>query len=413
MRAKRFSIGLTATLAIFAVTLLVAGTRAVAQEEKVLHNFGSGKDGVSPYDKLIFDAAGNLYGTTDAGGAHGGGAVFELSPKAGGGWTEKILHSFGSGKDGYEPHASLILDKAGNLYGTTDYGGANVYGTVFEVSPKAGGGWTEKILHDFGSGKDGVNPLASLMLDKAGNLFGTTDGGGAYNYGTVFEVSPKAGGGWTEKVLHSFNNNGKDGQRPFGGLILDAAGNLYGTTSVGPYGTVFELSPKAGGGWTEKILHSFNYKDGAIPSADLIFDGAGNLYSTTSAGGAYGGGTVFELSPKAGGGWTEKVLHSFDDNGEDGYTPYASLIFDAGNLYGTTYYGGTIYPGCGDGCGTVFELTPKAGSWTEKVLHSFGSGKDGVGPEAGLISDKAGNLYGTTFYGGTNLHGGTVFEIKP
>jgi uncharacterized repeat protein (TIGR03803 family) len=175
--------------------------------------------------------------------------------------------------------------------------------------------------------------------------------------------------------------------------------------------TLFATSTYAA---TEKVLFSYNGKDGDSPWAGLIFDKAGNLYGTTIFGGANGYGTVFELTPKAGGGWTEKVLHSFNDNGTDGNTPYASLIFDAvGNLYGTTYFGGTIYPGCGDGCGTVFELTPKAGSWTEKVLHSFGSGKDGVGPYAGLISDKAGNLYGTTFYGGTNLHGGTVFEIKP
>jgi uncharacterized repeat protein (TIGR03803 family) len=244
------------------------------------------------------------------------------------------------------------------LYGTTvDGGGVTSYGTVFELTPSAGGVWTETVLHTFAySGTDGYTPLAGLVFDASGNLYGTTVNGGAYKYGTVFELTPTAGGGWTETVLHSFNNKGTDGYWPYASLILDASGNLYGTTLNGGtsnVGTVFELTPTAGGGWTETVLHNFRGKDGYNPNSSLIFDAAGNLYGTTVKGGHYGYGTVFELTPTAGGIWAETLLHSFNNNGTDGYWPYAGLIFDAvGNLYGTSYLGGA------HGFGTVFEITP-------------------------------------------------------
>src|ERR1017187_5215686 len=429
MQGKILSIGLRAALAIFAATLFVTSTGAAAQE-RVLHNFNNnGTDGLEPYAGLIVDTAGNLYGTTAGGGtgsncgAFGCGTVFELTPAAGGGWTETVLHNFNNnGTDGDGPYAGLIFDAAGNLYGTTTTGGAYVGGTVFELTPNGSGGWTEKVLYSFCSQTnctDGVSPYAGLILDAAGNLYGTTQYGGThYIGGTVFELTPAAGGGWTEKVLHRFPDyNGTDGTTPLAGLIFDAAGNLYGTTQAGGTllfrGTVFELTPAAGGTWTEQVLHSFgNGMDGSKPSAGLIFDAAGNLYGTTSQGGTgsncvTGCGTVFELTPAAGGGWTETVLHSFDLNGTDGSQPFAGLIFDAaGNLYGTTYGGGTYT------YGTVFELTPTAGgSWTETVLHNFGNGTDGSTPFAGLIFDAAGNLYGTTEQGGTDNYG-TVFELQ-
>jgi uncharacterized repeat protein (TIGR03803 family) len=430
MRGERLSIGLKATvLAIFTVTLFV--TSAYAASEKLLHSFNNnGKDGTYPYANLIFDASGNLYGTTEAGGAHGYGAVFEFSPKTGGGWTEKLLHSFGAtSTDAQRPAAGLILDASGNLYGTTNAGGVYGYGAVFELSPKTGGGWTEKLLHSFNeNGVDGAKPNAVLIFDGAGNLYGTTLLGGAvggpdYPYGTVFELSPTAGGHWTETVLYSFgptSTDVTDGYNPFSSLIFDGVGNLYGTTGYGGAyqdGTVFELSPAAGGGWTEAVLYSFGATstDGYNPFSSLIFDGVGNLYGTTNNGGAYHfhNGTVFELSPEAGGLWTETVLHSFNKNGTNnqyGYAPYAGLIFDAsGNLYGTTTDGGT------SGNGTVFEFSPAAGGiWTETVLHSFLSrgGKDGSAPYTGLIFDAEGNLYGTTQIGGHDGYG-TVFEITP
>ncbi len=429
MRGKKSSIGLT--LAIFMVALLVAGTLAVAQEEKVLHSFGGGTDGNEPYAGLIFDASGSLYGTTAYGG--GGtdcdgncGTVFELIPKAGGGWMEEVLHTF-DGADGASPTGGLVFDDSGNLYGTTGAGGAYGDGTVFRLARGAGGKWAETVLHEFcptGICRDGAIPWAGLTLDASGNLYGTAiaGGGGCYEgCGVVFELTRKADGGWEQKVIHAFN--GTDGAGPYAGVTLDASGNLYGTTLYGGSGpcfnggpplppgcgTVFELTRRADGSWKQKVLRSFTEDaDGLYPYAGVILDASGNLYGTTAEGSD--GGTVFELTPRARGAWKEKVLHNFSDSGTDGTDPTASLIFDAaGNLYGTTNSGGAygIY-------GTVFEMSPKAGGgWTEKVLHSFNNnGTDGYRPGAGLILDTAGNLYGTTTSGGA-YGDGTVFEITP
>lgn len=421
MRNQKCSIGLrmTAVLAILAVIVFV--TNASAATEKVLHSFNvTGNGGYAPYSSLIFDAAGNLYGTTQIGGAHSQGTVFELMPRTGGGWTSKVLHTFNdNGKDGQVPYAGVVFDTAGNLYGTTTGGGAGGHGTVFELMPGTGGGWTEKILHSFNTApnKDGYTPYGGVILDSAGNLYGTTATGGVYIRGTVFELMPQAGGGWKEKILHNFDDNGTDGFAPFASLVFDTAGNLYGTTDQGgtpadgdlAFGTVFELMPKAGGGWSEKVLHTFieNGIDGYTPQASLILDTAGNLYGTTYSGGAYGLGTVFGLI-RAERSWTETVLHSFQQNGTDGWSPYANLILVGGNIYGTTTQGGTI------GVGAVFELTPAAGGgWTETLPCNFlQDGLAGTNPWGGLILDGAGNLYGTTVAGGT-FGGGTVFELKP
>jgi uncharacterized repeat protein (TIGR03803 family) len=414
MRGKRLSIVSRTTLAILTLAVIVTGT--AAGQEKVLHSFNNdGKDGTKPVAGLVFDSRGRLYGTTAEGGAYGYyGTVFELTPTAGGSWTEKVLHSFNdNGKDGYNPYAGLIFDASGNLYGTTGYGGAYGYGTVFELTHSAGIGWTEKVLHSFNdNGTDGRNPVAGLVFDAAGNLYGTTYRGGAHGYGTAFELTPTGSGSWTETVLHNFNYDGKDGYFPGASLIVDASGNLYGTTEYGglySYGTVFELTPTAGGSWMETVLHNFGYiPDGSIPYAGLIVDASGNLYGTTYAGGVYGYGTAFELTPTGGGSWTETVLYNFDNNGGDGASPPARLIFDsAGNLYSAGEFGGAY------SYGTVFELTPTVGgSWAEKVLHSFNlNGKDGINPSAGLVLDSAGNLYSTTVGGGAYDYG-TVFEIK-
>jgi len=323
MRSKKLSLELTAVLVIFAVIVLAAGTRAVAQEEKLLHVF-DGKNGNSPFASLIMDASGNLYGTTWMGGAYNCGAVFELTPAEGGGWTEKILHNFNNnGTDGYSPYANLIFDGSGNLYGTTEQGGGRNGGVGFELTPKFAGGWAEKILHSFNNvdSTGGYFLEAGLIFEGSGNLYGTARSGGAYGGGVVFELSHKAGGGWTEQVLHSFADNGTDGYYPLGSLIFDASGNLYGTTETGGNGTacdpvgcgmVFELTPTGGEDWTENVLYNFgNGGDGTTPYAGLIFDGAGNLYGTTLSGGLWNYGTAFELTAGTGGSWTETVLHSF------------------------------------------------------------------------------------------------------
>lgn len=233
-------------------------------------------------------------------------------------------------------------------------------------------------------------------------------------------MSPKDGGGWTEKVLHSFNNNGKDGYYPRASLILDAEGNLYGTTSLGGIhgiGTAFELTSNGSGKWIEKVLHSFGDRPdeyGYQPSG-LIFDTLGNLYGTTLSGGIHGFGTVFELMPNGNGGWIVSVLHSFGE-GADGAQPEASLVMDTtGNLYGTTTSGGIHDCGGNNGnCGTAFELSPLEGAgWSERVLHSFdNNGSDGIYPVVSLITATGGKLYGTTPQGGIHGHG-TVFEITP
>jgi len=320
--------------------------------ETVLYSFTGGADGGYPeFSYVIFDSGGNLYGTTFNGGATGDGVVFELSP-VGGGWTETVLYSFANGTDGAYPVNGLIRDTAGNLYGTT-YQGGNTAGTVFELSP-SGGSWTEQLIYSFSS--SAPDNEAGLTMDSSGNIFGASAS-------TVFELSPNGSGGWNPTVIHTFPSAPKDGSSPQGTLVLDAAGNLYGTTTKGgakDYGTVYKLSLGTNGKWKEKILHSFTgaTKDGSEPWAGIVFDAAGNIYGTSVLGGNgncdSGCGTVFELVALVGtGSYKEKVLWSF--NAKDGALPYSSLILDsAGNLYGTTGSGGQ------SGDGVVFEVNPSA-----------------------------------------------------
>jgi uncharacterized repeat protein (TIGR03803 family) len=432
MRCPKSSLGLSSAFVLL-VGILLSTPRAVAQQETVLYNFNPAiRDGIGPQGNLIFDAAGNLYGTTYIGGIYscGGlsfycGTAFELSPTKEGGWSEKVIHNFGNGTDGFGPSAGMIFDALGNLYGTTYQGGAYGYGTVFELTPTGEGGWSERVLHHFTyDGKDGFNPVASLILDSWGNLYGTTLDGGTSDGGSVFELIRAADGSFTEKILHSFAFDGADGVNPYGALVADNSGNLYGTTSGGGlygWGTVFELSPAAGGNWAEKILHNFNYNggDGVQPVSGLTFDGAGNLYGA-AGGGVYGFGTVFELTPSPSGNWKEKILHNFNPKAGDGSNPGSILTIDAsGNLYGTTLSGGRF------SYGTIYELTPAAGGgYSEKIVHNFSGtlksgnldGSDGREPESAVILDTAGNLYGTTYQGGAfgGAFGyGTVFEITP
>ena len=424
-----------ATSAI-ACVLMAAGAHSASAQESIIYSFGQFADGREPASAPLFDAAGNMYGCAVSGGLPGepyfntNGIVWKLTPAAGGTWTETVLYNFGTvAGDGANPSGSLIFDAAGNLYGTAAAGGANGLGIVFELSPgaSAGGAWTEKVLYSFQGGTtDGASPeRVTLVRDEAGNLYGTTKFGGAYGSnssgGTVFELSPVSGGTWKEKLIHSFGS-GTDGAQPVAGVTLDASGNLYGTTLVGGQyaeGTVFEVSPASGSTWTEKVLHSFdeNGVDGKNPYDPVLLDSRGNLYGTTYGGGANPEflGIIFELSPSASGEWTEQVLHTFtgDPDGTapvpDGDFPYGGLVSDAaGNLYGATSGGGTA------GNGGVFVITPGPGGWTEKLLYSFGaSSSDGHSPAAMLGFDASGNLYGTTLSGGANSFGlyGAVFKI--
>ena len=421
MKHKNLRSLLSKGLALAAVVLTFLPVWA-ADQENVLYNFRLWKPGVQPASGLIWDSVGNLYGTTRWGGnandcqnLDGGpscGVVFELTPKGDGSWSETVLHAF-NGKDGANPQGRLVWDSAGNLYGTTisgGYSGGTGLGVVFRLSPGSDGKWNETVLHRF-TLVDGSFPYAGLIIDSAGNLYGTTLSGGSARWGTVFEISPALDGTWKYKVLHSFT--GRDGAQPAGSLVFDSKGNLYGTTSFsqsnsGEWGTVFELSPTSGGQWKETVLHTFHStgrreKQGYSPRTELIFDAAGNLYGTTNEGGMLGG-VVFELSSGSNGKWKEKVLHSF--TGEDGYNPSSGLSFDtAGNLYGTTQLGGKW------DLGVVFELTPSSGGiWKENVLHRFTGLRDGGLSTGGLLLDLRDNLYGTTVGGGTH-HQGVVFEI--
>jgi uncharacterized repeat protein (TIGR03803 family) len=309
-----------------------------------------------------------------SGYVEGCGTVFELTPKADGTWSEKVLYEFCSTPncaDGKSPYAGLIFDSAGNLFGTTYSGGTSCEGlgcgTVFELTPGDDGKWTEKVLHrfTFDSGThDGASPgYGSLIFDKAGNLYGTTYYGGrcveSYGCGTVFQLTRHAKGRWTEKVLYCFQANGKDGHNPYYGLVFDAAGNLYGTTFQGGRsskcnvgcGTVFQLTPGTKSRSEERVLYSFDGKDGSGAIGNLVLDSKGNLYGNTNTGGAYNRGTVFRLSPVAGGKWKE-LVYSFRP-GTDGNLPSGGLVSDSdGNLYGTTFAGGAH-----DG-GMVYKFVP-------------------------------------------------------
>jgi uncharacterized repeat protein (TIGR03803 family) len=343
--------------------------------EKVLHSFIlNGKDGLEPAGNgLIFDASGNLYGTTVAGGTSadcpndylgtsGCGTVFAMVRKSKTGFSPPvILHNFdgdNEGVDGTLPLGAPTFDSAGNLYGTTSAGGTSGYGMAFKLTRKAGAPWDETDMYDFYD--NGIDPAGSLIFDADGDLYGLAAGGGQYHEGAVFELTPNTQGGWSEELLHSFGH-GTDGFQPLGSLIFDKAGNLYGVTTgaVGEFGTVFELTPGTGGTWTETVLHVFtkNGTDGLGPNGPLVMDASGNLYGTTVAGGSGtcsgGCGAVYELSPQAGGTWSETILYSFLNNGADGIGPTSGLTFDSsGNLYGVTSGGGV------NGNGTVYEVTP-------------------------------------------------------
>ena len=405
-----------------------------AQVFSTVYSFGGacdagsgGTDGSNPFGAgVIADSSGNLYGDTSCGGTYGQGTVFELV-KSSAGYTEQILYSFGATiGDGNEPISSLVMDSAGNLYGTTFYGGSSRFGTVYELA-KSSSGYTEQILHSFGYGGDAeyTNTGANLIMDSSGNLYGTSLGGGANGYGAVFELT-KTSSGYSEQILYSFSYLGTGtGYQPMGGLLMDSSGNLYGTTKNGgayANGTVFELV-KSSTGYVATLLYSFKPEaqgDATFSEANLIMDASGNLYGTTVQGGANGSGAVFELV-KGSAGYTEQVIYSFSAGtyisnftavNNDGTNPQAGLVMDSsGNLYGTAFRGGTY------GSGTVFELVKSSTGYTEKTLHDFSAysgtnsvNYDGFYPQDNLYLDSSGNLFGTALNGGATGNG-TVFEI--
>jgi uncharacterized repeat protein (TIGR03803 family) len=449
MSANEFfyrKVSAVAKLIAIALALVIAAEPARAQTESVILKL-TASTGQDPAGGMIADSAGNLYGTALIGGPGGYGTVFELSPPtvSGGVWTETNLHAFSGAPDGFSPVGPLILDKAGNLYGTTSYGGLGVpynYGIVFELSPPvvAGDPWSETILYTFQTLPDGQTPNGGLVMDGAGNLYGTTTYGGACGWGTVFEVSPPAtsGGPWAEKVIYSFRYtcNGKtyyDAASPGWGLVMGSDGALYGIAGGGATydGTVFKLNPPAAGhtAWTEKILYTLTGgSDGSDPAGSLVIH-HGNLYGTAFDGGNSacfsGCGTIFELSPPSvtGGAWTETTVYSFT-GGTDGANPEWSVLFDKqGNLYAAARDGGNAGCEFTAGCGAVIKLAPPAAKgdpWTETTLFDFAGRGDGGETNSALVIGKFDRLYGTTLSGGDasctywGYTGcGVVFKIIP
>jgi uncharacterized repeat protein (TIGR03803 family) len=440
-----FALLLVAIVAFVPALLLTTAQPAYAQAtENMPLQFVGGATGGLPWDRLTFDSSGNLYGTASSygfpnGGGYGGGLVFELSPapasgcpsgtNPGNGWCEKELYTFcsvGGGycTDGNGPLSYVTFDSLGNFYGTTWLGGAYDFGTVFKLSPEplsgcpsgsnTGNGWCETVLYSFCSQTnctDGVEPAGGLVWDSSGNLYGTTSALAEPN-GLVYKLSPSGVGGWNYEVIYDLP------AYPSAGLAIDAARNLYGVDSLGD-GQVFKLA-FANGVWKFTVIYTFTGQptDGANPEGTPAVDRAGNVYGTTWNGGSKNRGTVWKLTPvttgKNRGTYTEEILHSFTSKAA-GYYPRAGLTLDSiGNIYGATAYGGKYFAQCPT-CGTLFELAASGTTYRYKLLWSF-DGTDGSFPIDNPILDSSGNLYGTTSYGGDGncISGcGVVYELKP
>jgi uncharacterized repeat protein (TIGR03803 family) len=403
-------------------SLVLLAPGAAAQNFRVLHTFTGGQDGAYPYAGLVIDKNDNLYGTANLGGRGscppanvGCGTVFKLVHSKSG-WTFQRLYAFRGGNDGQGPYGRVTLRSDGNLYGTTIAGGIQTCpsgcGTVLELRPPIAScqvtpcPWTETVLYRFKGNSDGFYPSGDLAFNPAGNIYGTTTQGGSIGPGTVYELKP-SNGKWSESIVWSLTG-GEDGGNPYSGVILDSAGNIFGTAIAGGTnnsGSVFELTSSKSG-WTETTLHDFfGVSNGVTPQAGLLLDKSGNLIGATEGDGSNHGGTVYSLTARKG-GWSLSTIDALPGPGGDA-GPWAKLSMDAtGKLYGTTQG----YPPAGD-YGTVFELTHSSSGWKETILHHFTGGGDGEVPYSTLVFDAKGNLYGTTNLGGSGY--GVVFEITP
>jgi len=403
MKQRHFSLACIQILSALAIALMWVPCANATNDFRIIHYFEN-QPASSPESAMVFDKAGNLYGTTDFSapdscGDAGCGTFFMFNP---GTQTHRLYHF--KSPIGNRPAGGLTFDSKGNLYGTTYLGGRFMAGNVYQMTASG-----EKVIYTFGQSGDADGPMSPLVFDANGNMYSITAYGGANFQGAIFELQPTQNG-WKESVIYSFTG-GLDGGGGTGNLAIDANGNIYGTTTSGgsfDKGVIFQLAPSQGS-WTETVLYHFTGgPDGEYPWGGVILDSTGNLYGTTSFGGlsscdgGYGCGTVFQLAPSSG-SWQFNVLHTF--NLSDGGFPSAPLTMDAsGNLYGTGTGGGD------NNDGVVFKVSQSGGIWTETVLHIF-NGKDGELPYGGVVLDPQGVIYGTAAYGG---HGfGIVFSITP
>lgn len=390
---------------IFVFLLAAIAPNAQAQTFSVLHTF-TGPDGLMPYSGVTLDAAGNLYGTTFGGGVNGMGAVYQLK-HIGSGYFHYQLHAFTGGTDGAVPIGGVIFGPDGQLYGTTYNGGYEDSGVVFSLHPQASFcrsvncPWVETTLYNFASFDNSFGALyGEVAFDQAGNLYGTLAYGGSHSCGSVYQVS-RSGGGWTGTTIYSFSSTAN----PTHNVIVDSAGNLYGTTDVqGQYdaGAVFELTPN-GSGWTEQDIASLGAPGtGGYPLGGLIKDSAGNFYGGET--GLNGNASVFELSP-SGGGWQLAMPYTWSfSNDVEG--PVGNLVMDSsGNLYGTTMSLGA------HGYGNIFKLTRNGDGWTYADLYDFQDNGDGAYPAGDLSIDGEGNIYGTNT--GDQSGHGVVWKLTP
>ncbi len=408
MGSRRICRSAIQTLVICAATTLLATASWAANTTKQIYSFAGSTDGEYTDTELVRDSAGNLYGTSVQGGTYGGGTVFQVTPAG----VHTVLYNFTGGTDGGEPYKGVTLDAKGNLYGTAVTGGGGSCeggcGVVFKLT-NSGGVWTQSVIHAFGGGNDGSGPGSPVTLDRYGNVYGTTPTGGALGVGVVYQLTPGTTG-WKFHLVHTFTG-GADGEGGSAGRLLIARGSLYGACTTGGgngFGTVYQITPTQGK-WTFTTLYAFkDTPDGALPYGSLVYDNAGNLYGTTYYAGANDFGSVYKLTNNNG-TWTESVIYSFK-GGTDGASPISSLVSDAaGNLYGTTSDGGAA--SCS--CGVIYKMTRGAGGqWKESVVYSFPGSPDPGFAYNGMIGDGAGNFYGATVHGGTN-NDGAIYEFTP
>jgi uncharacterized repeat protein (TIGR03803 family) len=393
-------------LTLLAALLVFAGVSLPAHSQtfSVIHNF-TGSDGGDPFAGPVLDH-GNLYGTTNSGGVHGSGAVYKLS-QHGSSWILNPLYSFAGAADGAGPgFGTLAIGSDGTFFGTTEGGG--LFGVAYNLKPRPNPcgsilcPWNDNVIWIFGRGTDGAQPLSGMTFDSAGNLFGTTSVGGTTGNGTVFELT-RSGQTWTETTLYNFAG-GTDAVSPVAGVSIDASGNLYGSSPFGGAngaGAVFKLT-KSGSGYTESVIYNFTGgNDGQAPTGGVIVDAAGNLYGGTFFGGVNGGGTIYKLAP-SGGGYTLTTLYSFSGFGG----PYNWFTMANGTMYGITNGDGAFSKG------SVWKLTPNGGGWTFTNLYDFTGGNDGGVPYGQVAVDASGNVYGTASIGGS-ANQGVVWKVAP